>query len=72
MGKTITTEAEARSGMLLVSEVAAELRIPRSRAYEMVGREIPAVRVGRKSIGVRRRDLDAYIEGRPVNRADSE
>lgn len=43
---------------LKVPEMAEELRIARSRAYELVGNgEIPSVRIGR-SIRVSRRELE--------------
>ena len=48
---------------LKVPEVAAALRIARSRAYELVGEgEIPSVRIGR-SVRVSRRDLERWLEG---------
>jgi excisionase family DNA binding protein len=47
---------------LKVTEVAQELGIPRSRAYELIGRgEIPAVRVGQKSIRVHRGELERFL-----------
>ncbi len=49
---------------LKVPEVAQVLRIARSRAYELVGSgEIPSVRIGR-SLRVRRRELDRWLEDR--------
>jgi putative molybdopterin biosynthesis protein len=48
---------------LKVPEVAAELRIARSRAYDLVADgEIPAVRIGR-SVRVSRKELDRWLEG---------
>lgn len=48
---------------LKVPEVAAVLRIARSRAYELVADgEIPSVRIGR-SIRVNRKELDNWLEG---------
>jgi excisionase family DNA binding protein len=48
---------------LKVPEVAQLLRIARSRAYELVGSgEIPSVRIER-SVRVRRRELDRWLEG---------
>lgn len=45
-----------------VPEVAAELRIARSRAYELVADgEIPSVRIGR-SVRVSRRKLQWWLE----------
>jgi excisionase family DNA binding protein len=47
---------------LKVPEVAEELRIARSRAYEMVANgTIPAVKIGR-SVGVSRRELECWLE----------
>ena len=48
---------------LKVPEVAAELRIARSRAYELVADgEIPAVKIGR-SVRVSRKELNTWLEG---------
>lgn len=48
---------------LKVPEVARELRIARSRAYELVADgTIPAVRIGR-SVRVSRRELERWLEG---------
>ncbi len=47
---------------LKVPEVAKELRIARSRAYEMVANgTIPAVKIGR-SVRVSRRELERWLE----------
>ena len=47
---------------LKVPEVAEELRIARSRAYELVADgEIPAVKIGR-SVRVSRKELDRWLE----------
>jgi excisionase family DNA binding protein len=47
---------------LTVPEVAEELRIPRSRAYDLCARgDLPAVRVGERSIRVNRRELERYL-----------
>jgi len=47
---------------LTVPEVARELRLPRSRAYELVARgEIPAVRIGQRSIRINRRELERFL-----------
>ena len=47
---------------LKVPEVAEELRIARSRAYEMVANgTIPAVKIGR-SIRVSRKELERWLE----------
>lgn len=54
---------------LKVPEVARMLRIPRSRAYELVGREaIPGtIRIGR-SIRVERKKLCAWLDGQASRR----
>jgi excisionase family DNA binding protein len=47
---------------LRVPEVAGELGIPRTRAYELIQRgELPAVRVGERSIRVHRAELERYL-----------
>jgi excisionase family DNA binding protein len=53
---------------LKVPEVAEELGIPRSRAYDLIQRgDLPAVRVGERSIRVNRRELERFLlESRPI------
>jgi excisionase family DNA binding protein len=47
---------------LKVPEVAEELSIPRSRAYELIQHgELPAVRIGERSIRVNRRELERFL-----------
>lgn len=47
---------------LTVPEVAEELKIPRSRAYELCARgDLPAVRIGVKSIRVNRMELERFL-----------
>jgi excisionase family DNA binding protein len=47
---------------LKVPEVAKELRIARSRAYELVANgTIPAVKIGR-SVRVSRKELECWLE----------
>jgi excisionase family DNA binding protein len=47
---------------LTVPEAAQELRIPRSRCYELIQRgELPAVRIGERSIRVNRRELEKFL-----------
>lgn len=60
-------ETEGRE-WLKVPEVAAELGIPRTRCYELIARgELPAVRIGVKSIRVNRVELERFLlEDRPV------
>ncbi len=48
---------------LRIAEVAQELRIARSRAYELVANgTLPAVKIGR-SVRVRRKELERWLEG---------
>jgi excisionase family DNA binding protein len=55
---------EQQHEWLKVPEVAEELRIARSRAYELVADgKIPAVRIGR-SVRVSRKELDRWLEDR--------
>jgi excisionase family DNA binding protein len=54
-------ETEIRE-WLTVPEVAQELRIPRSRAYDLVARgDLPAVRIGERTIRVNRRELEKFL-----------
>jgi excisionase family DNA binding protein len=54
---------DARHEFMKVAEVAQELRIARSRAYELVANgTIPAVKIGR-SVRVRRKELERWLEG---------
>ena len=47
---------------LTVPEAADELRIPRSRCYELIQRgELPAVRTGERSIRVNRNELENFL-----------
>jgi excisionase family DNA binding protein len=47
---------------LTVPEVAEELHIPRTRCYELIQRgELPAVRIGERSIRVNRRELEKFL-----------
>jgi excisionase family DNA binding protein len=49
-------------GWLTVPEAAEELRIPRTRCYELIQRgELPAVRIGERSIRVNRRELERFL-----------
>jgi excisionase family DNA binding protein len=59
--KTKTTDAGEKS-WLTVPEAAEELRIPRSRCYELIQRgELPAVRLGERSIRVNRQELEQFL-----------
>ena len=43
-------------------DLAEELRIPRTRAYELIARgELPAVRIGERSIRVNRQELESFL-----------
>jgi excisionase family DNA binding protein len=53
---------DTRQQFLKVPEVAVELRIARSRAYELVADgSIPAVKIGR-SIRVNRKELENWLQ----------
>jgi excisionase family DNA binding protein len=59
--ETKTQDASER-GWLTVPEVAEELHIPRTRAYDLVARgELPAVRIGERSIRVNRHELEKFL-----------
>ena len=47
---------------LTVPEVAEQLKIPRSRAYDLCARgDLPAVRLGERSIRVNRPELERFL-----------
>ena len=47
---------------LTVPETAEELGIPRTRCYELIQRgELPAVRIGERSIRVNRAELERFL-----------
>jgi excisionase family DNA binding protein len=47
---------------LTVPEAARELKIPRTRCYEFIQRgELPAVRIGERSIRVNRLELEKFL-----------
>ena len=47
---------------LTIPEMAEELKIPRSRAYDLCARgELPAVRIGERSIRVNRAELERFL-----------
>lgn len=53
---------EEKHEWMKVGEIAEELRIARSRAYELVATgEIPAVRIGR-SVRVNRNELEKWLQ----------
>jgi excisionase family DNA binding protein len=58
---TKTPGTEEKS-WLTVPETAAELHIPRTRCYELIARgELPAVRIGERSIRVNRAELERFL-----------
>ncbi|HVF02187.1 MAG TPA: helix-turn-helix domain-containing protein [Rubrobacteraceae bacterium] len=59
--ETKTRDAGEKS-WLTVPEAAEELRIPRTRCYELIQRgELPAVRIGERSIRVNRQELERFL-----------
>ncbi len=53
---------EQGKNWLKVTEVAEELRVPRTRAYELIARgDLPAVRIGEKTIRVNRGELERFL-----------
>ena len=47
---------------LAVPDLAEELRIPRTGAYELIARgELPAVRIGERSTRVNRQELERFL-----------
>jgi excisionase family DNA binding protein len=58
---TQTNEASEKT-WLTVPEAADELRIPRTRCYELIQRgELPAVRIGERSIRINRAELERFL-----------
>ena len=57
-----TSEQVEMNQWLKVPEVAELLQLPRTRAYELIQRgELPAVRVGERSIRVHRGELERFL-----------
>jgi excisionase family DNA binding protein len=55
-------EAPEQHQWATVPEVAEELQIPRTRAYELFAQgALPAVRIGERSIRVNRRELERFL-----------
>jgi excisionase family DNA binding protein len=53
---------DKENNWLKVPEAAPELRIPRSRCYELIANgELPAVRIGERSIRVNRPELERFL-----------
>jgi excisionase family DNA binding protein len=60
MDKKIPSTGER--AWLTVPEAAEELHIPRTRCYELIQRgELPAVRIGERSIRVNRAELERFL-----------
>jgi excisionase family DNA binding protein len=56
------TSSTSKRTWLTVPEVAEELHIPRTRCYDLISRgELPAVRVGERSIRVNRVELERFL-----------
>jgi excisionase family DNA binding protein len=56
------TSSTGERAWLTVPEVAEELHIPRTRAYELIQRgQLPAVRIGERSIRVNRNELKKFL-----------
>jgi excisionase family DNA binding protein len=57
-----TNEQVEMNQWLKVPQVAELLQLPRTRAYELIQRgELPAVRVGERSIRVHRGELERFL-----------
>jgi excisionase family DNA binding protein len=55
-------QATEQETWLTVPEVANELRIPRTRAYELIQQgALPATRIGERSIRINRRELERFL-----------
>lgn len=53
---------EQEKNWLTVPEVAEELRVPRTRAYELIAKgDLPAVRIGERTIRVHRAELEKFL-----------
>jgi excisionase family DNA binding protein len=60
--KTSGEASPSAKSWLTVPEAAEELRIPRTRCYELIQRgELPAVRIGERSIRVNHRELERFL-----------
>jgi excisionase family DNA binding protein len=56
------TPEGGKKGWLTVPEAAEELRIPRTRCYELIQQgELPAVRIGERTIRVNRQELERFL-----------
>lgn len=53
---------ERKETWLTVPEAAEELRIPRTRCYELIQQGLlPAVRIGERSIRVNRKEMEQFL-----------
>ena len=60
MGRTMN--GQGNKEWLRVPEAAELLGLPRTRAYELIQRgELPAVRIGERSIRVNRNELERFL-----------
>ena len=60
--KTSGEASPSAKSWLTVPEAAKELRIPRTRCYELIQHgELPAVRIGVRSIRVNRAELERFL-----------
>jgi len=60
--KTSGEASPSAKSWFTVPEAAEELRIPRTRCYELIQRgELPAVRIGERSIRVNRAELERFL-----------
>ena len=56
------TPSVGERAWLTVPEAADELHIPRTRCYELIQRgELPAVRIGERSIRINRQELERFL-----------
>ncbi len=54
--------SEDKTHWLTVKQAARELQIPLTRCYALIGHgELPAVRIGEKSIRVNRQELEEFL-----------
>lgn len=60
--ETTENTHEHTRGWLTVAEAAKELQIPKTRAYMLIqSGDLPAVRVGEKSLRVNRQELEEFL-----------
>jgi excisionase family DNA binding protein len=55
-------DTQGNTEWMRVPEAAALLGLPRTRTYELIQRgELPAVRIGERTIRVNRRELEKFL-----------